>query len=165
MIITGLQIIDGMTIVEESSVVTTSYLYWKWNITAIKTPVESMVQVSEFVFRLDGVDQSMSVTSITNPGGSNPIGEEVTKLNDGTTSTKLLDFNVDAPSTTVIFQFATAKTFNGYRWATANDTVGRDPASWTISASNDGTNYTTLHTVSNYVATSARITYQTAWTF
>ena len=145
------------------------YTYYRWQITQAKTtpPVANCVQASEFVFQLDGVDQSMAGVTVTNPNGSNPAGEEPSKLVDGLLTTKGLDLNfvTNGSVTNFIFQFSTAKAFNGYRWATANDEESRDPKSWTIAGSNDGTNWTTLHTVSGFVATTNRQTYQTAQTY
>ena len=147
----------------------TTYTYYRWQITQAKTspPQANCVQASEFVFQLDGVDQSMSGVTVTNPNGNNPVGEEPSKLIDGLLTTKGLDLNFVANGsiTNFIFQFSSAKAFNGYRWATANDEESRDPKSWTISGSNDGSTWTTLHTVSGFTATSARDTWQTAQTY
>lgn len=147
----------------------TSYTYYRWQITEAKTtpPNANCVQSAEFVFRLNGVDQSMAGVTVTNPGGSNPSGEEPSKLVDGNLNTKALDLNFVANSnvTNFIFQFGSAKAFNGYRWATANDEESRDPKSWTIAGSNNGTTWTTLHTVSGFVTTTTRNTYQTAQTY
>ena len=82
-------------------------------------------------------------------------------------SAKGLDLNFvsNGNVTNFVFQFTSAKAFNGYRWATANDEEGRDPKSWTIAGSNNGTTWTTLHTVSGFSATATRNTYQTAQTY
>ena len=70
-------------------------------------------------------------------------------------TTKGLDLNfvTNLNVTNFIFQFSSAKSFNGYRWATANDEEGRDPKSWTIAGSNNGSTWTTLHTVTNFSQT------------
>jgi hypothetical protein len=147
----------------------TSYSYYRWQITASKTspPNSNCVQASEFVFQLGGIDQSMAGVTVTNPSGSNPVGEEPSKLVDGLLTTKGLDLNFvsNGNVTNFIFQFSSSKAFNGYRWATANDEESRDPKSWTIAGSNNGTTWTTLHTVTNFSATAARQTYQTAQTY
>ena len=44
----GITVGSGITIIGSSP----SYLYWKWNITAIKTPANNMTQASEFIFQL-----------------------------------------------------------------------------------------------------------------
>ena len=109
----------------------------------------------------------MAGVTVTNPNGNNPVGEEPSKLVDNNLTTKGLDLNFvsNGNVTNFIFQFTSAKAFNGYRWATANDEEGRDPKSWTIAGSNNGTTWTTLHTVSGFSATATRNTYQTAQTY
>ena len=85
---------------------------------------------------------------------------------DNNLTTKALDLNfVTNGLTNFIFQFGSAKSFNGYRWATANDEESRDPKSWTIAGSNNGTTWTTLSTVSGFNATVARDTWQTPQTY
>lgn len=143
-----------------------SYTYYRWQITASKItpPNANCVQSAEFVFRLNDTDQSMTGVTVTNPGGSNPLNEEPAKLVDNNLLTKALDLNfvTNGYITNFIFQFSSPKTFNGYRWATANDEEGRDPKSWTIAGSNNGTTWTTLHSVTNFTATTTRNTWQTA---
>lgn len=176
--ISGQQILDGKGLKFFSSGRTgggtnasgpiSSYRYIRWLITDLKNfSTANSVQVSEFVLRNNGVDISMSGSTVTNPGGSNPGTEGPSNLKDGSVSTKFLDFYIKGFSftSTVIFDMGTSTTFNGYRWATANDAEERDPKSWTISGSNDGTNYTTLHTVTGFSATSTRQAYQTAQSF
>ena len=143
-------------------------LYYRWQITETKTtpPDANAVQASEFVFQINGVDQSMAGVTVTNPGGSNPVGETPPNLVDNNLTTKVVDINfVTNGLSNFIFQFGSAKSFNGYRWATANDFDSRDPKSWTIAGSNNGTTWTTLSTVSNFTATVARDTYQTPQTY
>jgi hypothetical protein len=145
-----------------------AYTYYRWQITQTKTtpPENNCVQAAEFVFQIGGVDQSMAGVTVTNPSGSNPVGETPPNLVDNNLTTKALDLNfVTNGLTNFIFQFSSAKSFNGYRWATANDFESRDPKSWTIAGSNNGTTWTTLSTVSNFTATVARDTWQTAQTY
>ena len=145
-----------------------SYTYYRWRITESKItpPNANCVQASEFVFQVTGSDASMAGVTVTNPNGNNPIGEGPSNLVDGTTTAKALDLNfVTNGFTDFVFQFSTPKRFDGYRWATANDEEGRDPKSWTISGSNNGTTWETLHTVSGFSATATRQTYQSAQTY
>jgi hypothetical protein len=145
-----------------------AYLYYRWQITEAKTtpPNANCVQAAEFVFQIGGVDQSMAGVTVTNPNGNNPAGETPPNLVDNNLTTKALDLNFVANGlTNFIFQFSSAKSFNGYRWATANDEESRDPKSWTVAGSNNGTTWTTLSTVSNFTATVARDTWQTAQTY
>ena len=146
-----------------------AFTYYRWQITQTKVspPDAGAVQAAEFVFQIGGVDQSMAGVTVTNPGGSNPVGETPPNLVDNNLTTKALDANFvsNGSITNFIFQFSSAKSFNGYRWATANDFEDRDPKSWTIAGSNNGTTWTTLSTVSNFTATVARNTWQTAQTY
>ena len=145
-----------------------AYLYYRWQITEAKTtpPNADAVQAAEFVFQIGGVDQSMAGVTVTNPNGNNPVGETPPNLVDNNLTTKALDLNFVANGlTNFIFQFGSARSFNGYRWATANDEESRDPKSWTIAGSNNGTTWTTLSTVSNFTATVARDTWQTPQTY
>ena len=145
-----------------------AYLYYRWQITEAKTtpPNADAVQAAEFVFQIGGVDQSMAGVTVTNPGGNNPVGETPPNLVDNNLTTKALDLNFVANGlTNFIFQFGSARSFNGYRWATANDEESRDPKSWNVAGSNNGTTWTTLSTVSNFTATVARDTWQTPQTY
>ena len=91
-------------------------------------------------------DSSPAVV-VTNPGGSSPGGEGPSNsmlTANPTGSSKWLDFN----SQSLVFQFPSPQSFTGYDWITANDTTsfpGRQPTSWTVSGSYDGTMYITLH--------------------
>lgn len=148
-----------------------SYTYYRWQITATKTmpPVANCTQAAELVFQLNGQDLTAvtGTSTVTNPGGSNPVGETPPNLVDNNLTTKVLDLNfvTNGNVTNFIFQFPTPRSFNGYRWATANDEESRDPKSWTVAGSNNGTTWTTLSTVTNFTATVTRNAWQTAQTY
>lgn len=143
------------------------YTYYRWQITDCKTypPVGDCVQASEFRFQIDSVDQTstMGTAIVTNPNGRNPVNEEPRMLNDGIITTKALDLNfvTNGRTTDFIFQFPSPQSFNGYRWATANDEESRDPKSWNIYGSENGTNWTTIHSVEGFTATTTRQAFQT----
>ncbi len=148
------------------------YRYYRWEISNVRGgptgSSSSYPQASEFVFRFNSINQSMSGVTVTNPGGSNPASETPPKLVDGNTGTKFLDLNtLSSRNTIVIFDFGSGNTkrFNGYNWATANDVTSRDPRTWTISGSNDNSNWTVLHTVTDFFATASRNTYNIGWSF
>lgn len=139
----------------------TGYRYYRWNITAIRTnPSESgAVQVAEFYFQLNGSDQTWTGVTVTARGDNASASEVPNNLIDGSTLTKWLDFrNTGSPITWVMFDFGAgnSKTFNGYKWSTANDEVSRDPVSWNIQGSNNGTTWTTLDTRTNVTVTNSR---------
>jgi hypothetical protein len=135
-----------------------SYRYVRWVITG-KKGASAYLQASEFRLQLNGSDISMSGVTVTNPGGSNAPGETPPNLIDDNTSTKWIDFN--GPTSTLVFDFGAGNsaTFNGYRWATANDTTDRDPDDWTVQVSNDNSNWTTVDTVVNAAVTNSRLTF------
>jgi hypothetical protein len=143
-----------------------SYLYYRWRITNIRDFANSVgVQASEFVFQNSGADTRPTAT-VTNPGGSNPADEEPSKLYDNNTATKALDFNIKSLNVSIfLYTFSTAQTFTGYRWATANDEIGRDPITWTVEGSTNNSTWTVLHTVTNFNPTATRNTYVGPFTY
>lgn len=70
------------------------------------------------------------------------------KLTDNNIYSKYLTFN---PTTWVRYQSPVSSVVTAYAVTAANDAAGRDPKSWTFEGSNDGTNWTVLHTVTNQV--------------
>ena len=73
--------------------------------------------------------------------GENGTREGVAKLIDGSKTTKWLDFS---GTTWVQVSFATPRALEAYSLTSANDYPVRDPASWTLSGSNDGTTWTVI---------------------
>ena len=144
------------------------FRYYQWLITNVLV-TGNYVQAAQFVFQIDGIDQSMSGVSVTNPGGSSPVNESPPNLVDGNIfGTKWLDFNMPSNKySVIIFDFGIGQTrqFNGYRWATANDSTGRDPVSWKIFGSNDTINWNALSIVPTFTPTSSRNTWQTPITY
>ncbi len=160
-----------------------AYRYVKWEITRIKYGPDTncytgdvCTQVSEFDFTIGGFPISTSGVTVTNPDGINPPGADASNLVDDNTGTKFLDAaysysNNSDGLTTVIFDAGSGNllTFNGYNWATGNDQNYRDPVSWTVSGSNNGTDYTVLDVQSNFATTEDRNTFvssqNTEWDF
>lgn len=141
-------------------------MYYRWRITNVSNfSIANSVQASEFVFQRNGSDVRPTAT-VTNPGGSNPPGELPANLYDNNLTTKALDFNIKSLNVSIfLYTFSTAQTFTGYRWATANDAVERDPITWTVEGSNNNSTWTVLHTVTNFTPTSTRGTYVGPWTY
>ena len=140
------------------------YRYVKWYISAVRT-LGNYAQASEFRVTINATDVSMTGTTVTNPGGNNPSVETPPNLVDNNTATKWLNFNMASQPSTLIFDMGSAKLFNGYRWATANDSPDRDPITWIIYGSNDGINWTELHNVTNATITTSRYTFTSVYNF
>ena len=75
--------------------------------------------------------------------GENSASEGIAKLFDGQSSTKWLDVSA---THWVKVVFAKATVLQAYSLTSANDVPARDPASWTLSGSNDGTTWTVIET-------------------
>jgi len=127
-----------------------AYTYYKWEIIKAKgsPPNANATQASEFVFMIDGVTQSMVGVSVTNPNGSNPVGETPPNLVDGSLATKCVDINfVTNNRTEFVFQLPSPRAFTGYTWATANNFPDRDPSQWNLWGSDDGLDWIQLHNI------------------
>ena len=111
------------------------YRYYRFTPTQLRVSNDCCVQLAEIEFLIDGA--KVGIPSAWNPGGSNPGGETPDLAVDGSLTTKWLDFN-QGP---LIFDFGSAATIDGYRWATANDATERDPVRWTLEGSDDETNW------------------------
>ena len=155
------------------------YRYYRWSVTKQKdntsdagTYPAGIIQASEIQIFFASTSYNISSATATNPGGSNPTGEEPDKINDGNTNTKWLDRSgngvvgaTDTGSTkswklVLDLGSGNAKIADAFRYATANDVPGRDPIRWTFEGSNDSTNWTTLHTQStDATITDTRFTY------
>lgn len=76
---------------------------------------------------------------------NSPGGEEPFRALDNNVNTKWLSFS--PPGTYYQFQFDAGPQFvNSYTITSANDADNRDPYSWTLSGSNDGSNFTVVDT-------------------
>ena len=139
-----------------------NHRYLKWSITAYKgNTSETIIQVSELYLKYTGSAVSWGSATITNPNGNNPSNEGPANLIDGNISSKVLDFDIDVNGSSVfIIDAGSGNTLqaDSYYYVTGGDAEQRDPISWTIEGSNDGTNYTVLHTVTNATITSGRRT-------
>ncbi|MCE9585253.1 hypothetical protein K8Q94_01355 [Candidatus Nomurabacteria bacterium] len=168
--------IDGNTNQTETSVNFTyskantnaNYRYVKWEITKRRDAV-CCVQVKEFIPLYNGeVAVWPEGTTATNPGGSNNPNdsEGAMKIIDGVdSSSKWLDQNFDNDggdpqlgNSTVVIDTGVGHSilFNGYRFKTGNDEIGRDPISWKLYGSMDGNTWTLLDDLSDQYVTIVR---------
>ncbi|WP_290475560.1 discoidin domain-containing protein, partial [Leeuwenhoekiella sp. UBA1003] len=65
------------------------------------------------------------------------------RVTDGDTGTKFLLFDFNNPEW-IQQEFAQGVRVTKYSLTSANDAPGRDPVDWTLSGSNDGTNFTEI---------------------
>jgi hypothetical protein len=100
------------------------------------------------------IDPGAAGQDITNLGGTisaqyqtgSPSGEEYTKLIDNNVNTKYLTFHA---SGWIQYQAPSSYVATSYSITSANDFPERDPLSWTLQGSNDGTTWTTIDSRSN----------------
>ncbi len=113
------------------------------------------IQLSEF--ELYNGATRLSILEATNPGGNNPANEQPPRAIDGNTSTKWLDFN----RMPLILDFGTARTIDGYRFATANDATERDPVRWRLEGGNNTASWTVLddRTATDFPTPTARFSF------
>jgi hypothetical protein len=125
------------------------------------------IQISEWRWLFNNNVISNANTTVTNPGGRNPSGETPPNVYDGSTSTKWLDFNIKTGNRTATLDFTFPNQgfeITGYSWSTANDATDRDPKSWKVFISNNGTDWTEVDNVNGFDATSTRLTTAGTWT-
>jgi predicted alpha-1,2-mannosidase len=80
--------------------------------------------------------------------GENPPGEVATNLKDCNNGTKWLQFNQPSATTplSITYKLDQPQTVKRYTLTSGNDTPTRDPVDWTIDASVNGTDWTTIDT-------------------
>lgn len=93
---------------------------------------------------LDVTDYGATVTA----SGENAPNESAVKVLDNSSSTKWLAFAAPSANSPVWLQIAFPAgqkyAVNAYTLTSANDSPGRDPRSWTLQGSNNGTDWTEL---------------------
>ena len=140
------------------------YKYLRWTITANRNNI-NVTQMSEFEI-CNSSWTKMSRPSWTTITGNIvwPNNETVDNILDGSVYTKYCpNWALPIIITITLWSKVDFSVYNKYKRYTANDESGRDPKSWTIELSNDGTNWKTASTVSNASITTSR--YSLAWTW
>ena len=131
------------------------YRYYRFVPTALRnTAAANSVQLAEFQLLENGARIAGATASA--PGGNSPGGETPNEGNDNNLDTKWLDF---AKFTPLVLDFGAPVNAQGYRIATANDGDDRDPVSWRVEASHNGTVWITLDERTNAAVPTARKTY------
>lgn len=132
------------------------YRYLKWKITGLKSSSTSIsVQAAEFRLRLNGADTLFSGSAVCTGNYPSPGGEGPDKLIDQTTNKWNMHESggVEPYNYEILIDNVTPIEFDGYKYMTANDRDYRDPVTWTLSGSNDNTNWTLLDTQTDVDAT------------
>ena len=119
---------------------TVFHRYFRFTPTKLRNDAAAnSVQIAEFQMLMDG--GRIAGATATNPGGKNITdGEGPLQAVDNNLESKWLDFNKGR----LVLDFGQTKSVNGYRFATANDGEERDPVSWKVECSNNGTVWTLL---------------------
>jgi hypothetical protein len=131
------------------------YRYYRFAPTALRNNTSAnSVQISEFQMLLGGTRVGGATAS--NPGGNSPGGESAAQANDDNLGSKWLDFTKFTP---LILDFGAAAPVDGYRIGTAGDADERDPVSWRVDASHNGTTWITIDTQTNYATPTDRQVY------
>ena len=98
-----------------------------------------------------------TLTVSTENSGGATANEGSPKLIDNNTGTKYL-INPFVSPLTITYQLNTPDIVGQYTLTSGNDASGRDPKTWTLNGSNDGTNWTTLDTKTNQTFASRGLT-------
>lgn len=108
--------------------------------------------------RLPSMTDDPDIT-VTSPGGASeapPEGPE--SAYDGSDGTKWIDFALVGGNESILqIAFAEPVTLDGYHWVTAGAEAERDPVSWRLEVSSDGSSWTVLDTRNDVAVTEDRV--------
>ena len=143
----------------------TAYKYYRFCVDAPRSDGSSMQLSDVMLLDLSGNEIQSSAFTLSydtdghGVGEPYPSNENPANAVDGNHNTKWLDWRAGALRTAVQraavyleFQFDLPVNLSGYRWYTANDYAGRDPAAWRLLASHDGVTWIVLDKVEGYNA-------------
>lgn len=128
------------------------YRYFRFTPTKFRAN-DNSVQLAEFEITLNGA--RLTGATASNPGGDNPGNETPAHGVDNNLDTKWLDFNKGP----LVLDFGEPEYADGYRFATANDSDGRDPVSWEVHGSVNGEDWVLLDSRTDYATPTERKTY------
>lgn len=137
---------------------TGTYRYFKCAVTAVRTP-GSACQIAEWTLFNGATSVAGMLVTATNNAGASYESPVCAADLDVTSKWN----NTNGVPTTLTYDFGFTTTVTGYRFTTANDNSGRDPAAWTVSGSPDGTTWTTLDTKTGQLLPTARNTAGTTY--
>lgn len=143
----------------DSVVKVPGYTYFRLIVDAVKS-AGNYVQLSEFELCSGGT--YLSGATYANGNGSSPGGEGPDAAGDGSLGSKWLNFQGAGSILTVTYSSPQVPT--SYKIGTANDSGGRDPYSWRVQGSVDGSTWITLDTQTSVYVTDSRNTWAGEWT-
>ncbi len=156
--LTGTGSYTGPTLIQSGTLkASVGYRYYRFTVNSVRNAsAANSVQMSELqLFSPNSTSTPLEPLKAFDPD-DNQTGEVAPNLADQILTTKWLNFNKTGPGAAVTYDYGTPQVLTKYNIATANDATERDPTGWTISASNDGVNFTTLDLESNIAAPTAR---------
>lgn len=142
------------------------YRFYKFQVNSVYGGGATGLQYSEMAFYSSGTnpnDGTRVFPAVATGDGGLYKDNGLPGLYDNNVHTKSY---MDSPFPRfVVYDFGAPRMFTGYDWASANDaTPDRNPDSWTMHGSNDGSNWSLLDTQSNAGATpTATHTYAAGW--
>lgn len=136
--------------------------YIKLEITGVKSnSPDSYLQLSEVIFYEGSSAIPCTAISCTYDGGSPAYGspsENEQNLIDGNNYSKMCIQFVNGHTCTLVCTLQMDAAITGFQYVTANDSPNRDPITWTMYESDDGTNFTRISVISSASVTDSRNT-------
>jgi hypothetical protein len=140
-----------------------AYRYFRLIITGIKNideiGAEGCTQMSNLILRLNDVDVNWNNSAVaSNPSGTYSLSETPQNLLDDYLYNKWCDQNylINGETSTVYIDNSIPIEFDSYYYTTANDVPGRDPVTWSLSISDDNTNWIIISSISDANITNNR---------
>lgn len=147
-----------------SVAVTYSYLKWQLLKTRGNPPHAGAIQASEFYVAVNGSDYSWGNATITSNMAGASAQQNVTSLIDGDILTKYCTVawgSVQTNQCDIVIALdgsISASDITGYAFVTGEDENSRDPISWKLYGSSDGTNWDLIDEQTDYDVTTSRRT-------
>ncbi len=115
-----------------------TFQYFRFTPTKLRSPSTNRVELSEMQLYFRG--NRLYVENAINMGGSSPSGYEPMKAIDNDVNTKWINYSKGS----LVLEFSTRTSINGYRWYTSSGYPYYDPIRWRLDGSNDKSSWTTI---------------------
>lgn len=148
-------ITDNPYVTHPASSSPTAYLYYKWHIITCRSST-NLVQMDEFNLYYSGSELDYSSSTATYSSSYDPSQPPVNAF-DNSTATKFVGYNISSPKDLII-QLSSAQAIDSYTYTTGSDASDRDPITWELYGSNDGSSYALLDSQTTVTITSSRNT-------